>query len=142
MRTDLRLPPTVTAVLVRFAARSVSFDARVRYPPGPVIRLRALIRRGLRHPVLGPVLLVALCVLFALVALNATRDQHDAAVDLGALFLGLTTFLGLVLIVRLRRLAPPPVVPVRGERAPPASGTVAAAVAAAGVRAVTPPLRL
>jgi hypothetical protein len=107
-----------------------------------VIRLRVLIRRGLRHPVLGPVLLVALCVLFALVALNATRDQHDAAVDLGALFLGLTTFLGLVLIVRLRRLAPPPVVPVRGERAPPGSGTAAAAVAAAGVRAVTPPLRL
>ena len=50
---------------------------RLRLPT--MIRLRSLLERGLRHPVLGPVLLLALVIILAMVFLHFAEDSHEAS---------------------------------------------------------------
>jgi hypothetical protein len=104
-----------------------------------VIRLRLLLERGRAHPLLGPILLILVVAMLALVLLHAAQDDHGAATEVGALCLAISTFLGLLLLERLRRQATEPIVPVRGDRGPPSAGAPRPRSAAMAV--VTLPLR-
>jgi hypothetical protein len=78
-----------------------------------------MIERGRAHPILGPIVVIVLVLVLAMVALHAALDRHDAASELGAICLGIAVFLGLVLGERLRSHAPAPLVPIRRDRGPP-----------------------
>lgn len=93
-----------------------------------MIRLRALIDRGRRHPLLGPLLIVVLVLVFALMLLH--EGQESTAADLGPLCIGITLLL-------LRALVPRPATPETARtpdavaaRAPPR--TMLSLLAAAG----------
>lgn len=73
----------------------------------------------MRHPWLGPLFVILLCLLLALVYLHALHDGQSMGNELGELCLGITMMLGVVLLVRLRVRAPLVPVLVRAERAPP-----------------------
>lgn len=100
-----------------------------------MIRLRTFLERARRHPVLGPIVLVALVVLLALVFLHAAEDGHEAATQLGALCLAVLTILGPIVLERIRRTAhvavagvpvgrgPPQLEPQRRVTRPPGSGS-------------------
>ena len=95
---------------MRLTGRSVSVP--------PVIRLRSLLERGLKHPVIGPVLLIALVIVLAMVFLHFVEDSH-AATSFGSACLALAAFLGSMLltpIVRMRRGAS---ISPRSDRGPP-----------------------
>lgn len=84
-----------------------------------MIGLRQTIERGMRHRWLGPLFVILLCLLLAMVYLHALHDGHSTGTELGELCLGLTMMLGAVLLIRLRFKAPLPLVLVRPGRAPP-----------------------
>jgi hypothetical protein len=84
-----------------------------------VIRLRRILERGRAHPILGPILLIALVVALALLLIHAAHDGGVAATEAGAICLGVATFLGLLLIERLRSHVPVPLILARGDRGPP-----------------------
>ena len=88
------------------------------YDPPPVIRLRRMLERGRAHPVLGPILLIALAVLLSLVLLHVVLDG-SAAAEIGAMCLALASFLGVPLLERLRGRLSEPLGSVRGDRGPP-----------------------
>ena len=69
------------------------------------------------HPILGPILLIALALLLAMTMLHAVEDGH--ATEVGALCLAVITVIGLVVLILVRALAPAPCVAVRGDRGPP-----------------------
>ena len=56
-----------------------------------MIRLRASIDRGRRHPLLGPLLIVVLVLVIALMMLH--EGQESAVADLGPLCIGITLLL-------------------------------------------------
>lgn len=100
-----------------------------------------MLERGLAHPVLGPVLLVALVLVLAMLFLHVAEDGNAAA-EVGAMCLALATVLGLPLLERLRSGPSESLISVRGDRGPPAQAvthTPQPAVAAAGPRSL--PLR-
>lgn len=79
-----------------------------------------MFERGRAHPVLGPILLVVLVVLLAMLFLHVVLDGNPAT-EIGAVVcLALATALGLPLLERLRSRLSQPLVSVRGDRAPPA----------------------
>ena len=84
-----------------------------------MIRLRRTLERGCAQPILGPILLIVLVLLLALVFLHAAQEGHDAATELGAFCLAILTILGPIVLERMLRTAPATVVPVRGDRGPP-----------------------
>ena len=86
-----------------------------------MIRLRRTLDRGRAHPILGPILLIVLALLLALVFLHAAHEGHDAAAEAGAFCLAILTILGPLVVERLRRTPPAIVVPARGDRGPPVS---------------------
>ena len=86
-----------------------------------MIRIRCMFELGRAHPLLGPILLVALVVLLALVLLHATHDGWDAVSELGAICFGVASVLGLVLLDRMRDRLSEALVSVRGDRGPPRS---------------------
>ena len=86
-----------------------------------MIWLRRTLDRGRAHPILGPILLIVLALLLALVFLHAAHEGHDAATEVGAFCLAILTILGPLIIERIRRTSPAIVVPVRGDRGPPVS---------------------
>jgi hypothetical protein len=77
--------------------------------------------------------------MLALVFLHAAQDDHGAATEVGALCLAIAAFLGFLLLERLRRQAPEPLIPVRGDRGPPSSAAPRPLSVAMAV--VTLPLR-
>lgn len=89
-----------------------------------MIRLRQALERGRKHPVLGPILLVLLALLLALVFLHAAVDGHDAATEVSALCIAIFTILGSILLDRVRRTLEARVVAVRRDRGPPVVGRV------------------
>jgi hypothetical protein len=99
----------------------------------PVIRLREMLERGMRHRWLGPVLIVLFAVLLALVVLHTTADQATEA--------GVVCLAFLVILVTLLLPRPPEIVlrlqRARAPRAPPPTR-----VARNQVLTITPPLRL
>ena len=80
-----------------------------------MIRLRRMLERGRAHPVLGPILLIVLVLLLAIVFLHIAQD----VAEVGAICLAVATVVGLLLLVRLHRRMSEPLVAVRGDRGPP-----------------------
>lgn len=76
-----------------------------------------MFERGSAHPVFGPILLVVVVLLLAMVFLHAAQEGWDAAI--GAICLGIATVLGLVLLERMRDHFLEPVISARGDRGPP-----------------------
>lgn len=89
-----------------------------------MIGLRQALERGRKHPVLGPILLVLLALLLALVFLHAAVDGHDAATEVGALCIAIFTILGPILLERARLSLEARVVAARGDRGPPVVGQI------------------
>ncbi len=84
-----------------------------------MIRLRRTLERSQTHPILGPILLIVLVLLLSMLFLHAAHDGMDAAIEVGSICFGIATFLGLVLLERLRRRPPEALIRVRGDRGPP-----------------------
>ena len=84
-----------------------------------MIPLRQALERGRRHPVLGPILLILLALLLAMVFLHATGDGHDAITEVGVMCMVILTILGPLLLERARRTPPESVEPTPDDRAPP-----------------------
>jgi hypothetical protein len=84
-----------------------------------VIELRRKLDRGLRHPVLGPILLILLALLMAMTVLHAVQDGHDAATELGAICFAILTILGPVVLIRMPRQCPVHLLEWRRDRGPP-----------------------
>lgn len=62
-----------------------------------MIRLRHGLERGRAHPILGPLLVIVIVLLLAMVFLHVAHEGMDAATALGEICLGLASALGLVL---------------------------------------------
>lgn len=84
-----------------------------------VIRLRSLLERGCTHPVLGPILLVLLVLMLAMLFLHFAEDGHGVE-SFGALCVALAVFLGSLALEPLGRLGHRPVSSSRTDRGPPA----------------------
>ena len=78
-----------------------------------------MFERGRAHPVFGPILLVVLVLLLAILFLHVAGEGWDAAI--GTICLGIATVLGLVLLERMRDHLLEPVISARGDRGPPRS---------------------
>jgi hypothetical protein len=89
-------------------------------PSPSMIRLRLTIERGMRHPVLGPVFIVLFALMMVFMCLHGIHDVQHMATEIGLVCLGLVSLLGVLLLIRVGRAAPPPVMLVRQGRAPPA----------------------
>jgi hypothetical protein len=84
-----------------------------------VIRLRSLFERGRAHPVLGPLLLLALVFLLAMVFLHVVLEGVEAA-ELGAMCVAIASVLGLLLVYRPPVHHVPQLIGTSNDRAPPA----------------------
>ena len=82
-----------------------------------MIRLRSLLERGLTHPVLGPILLVALVLMLAMVFLHFAEDSHEA--NFGTACLAVAVFLGTILLVPMVRTYLESATSVQPDRGPP-----------------------
>jgi hypothetical protein len=100
-----------------------------------------MLERWRGHPVAGPLVLVVLVLVLAMVFLHAAQDGHDAAADLGAACLGVVTFLALVLAEGLGRRPASPAVAVRGDRGPPQAAAAVAGRPRPGTSSLGFPLR-
>lgn len=85
-----------------------------------MIRRRRLLERGRAHPVLGPVILIALVLILGLLFVHAAHDGPNVATEVGAFCFAIAVFLGVILLERLRSLAPAPLIRTRRDRGPPA----------------------
>ena len=84
-----------------------------------MIRLRRMLERGRRHPLLGPIVIVLLVLLLAMVCLHAAHEGWDGAVELGAICIGFVTILGALVSQRFGSGAPALVVRRSFARGPP-----------------------
>jgi hypothetical protein len=78
-----------------------------------------MFERGRAHPIIGPILLVALVVLLAMVFLHVALEGLEAAAEIGAMCVAIATALGLLVPTRLRRGLSVETFSRPGERAPP-----------------------
>jgi hypothetical protein len=85
-----------------------------------VIRLRHILERGRRHPILGPIVLVLLVLLLAMVFMHAAHDEHGTAVEAGFFCLAIVTMLGPVAVWIARGVRRSIEVSVHRYRGPPA----------------------
>ena len=84
-----------------------------------MIRLRDILEGGRAHPILGPILLVVLVFLLAMVFLHVAAEGMDAATEVGAICVGIATALGLLVTNRPRRGRVHELITVPGDRGPP-----------------------
>ena len=84
-----------------------------------MIRLRSSIERGLGHPVLGPVLLILLVLMLAMIFLHFAEDSH-AVSGFGAACLALAVFFGSFILAPLVGSRGGVIVSPRSGRGPPA----------------------
>jgi hydrogenase-4 membrane subunit HyfE len=64
-----------------------------------------MLERGRKHPILGPIVLILLVVLLAMVFMHAAHDGHGAAVEAGFFCLAIVSMLGSV-VIRVARVQP------------------------------------
>lgn len=62
-----------------------------------------MLERGRAHPILGPLLLIVLVLLLAMVFLHAAHDGMEAATEVGAICFAIASFFGLTVLDRLQR---------------------------------------
>ena len=82
-----------------------------------MIRLRCQLERGLRHPVLGPLLLLALVVLVAFIALHETSEGMAGHAELICIAIAIVLLVAVPLIQGLPVAARP--AGTQSSRAPP-----------------------
>ena len=78
-----------------------------------------MFERGRAHPILGPILLVVLVLLLAMVFLHVALEGIEAAAEVGAMCVAIATALGLLVTTRLRPGLSAETVSMPGNRAPP-----------------------
>jgi len=78
-----------------------------------------MFERGRAHPILGPVLLILLVLLLAMVFVHVAHEGIDAAAGMGAICVGIAAALGLLVTNRLRLSFSPTLVSRPGDRGPP-----------------------
>lgn len=83
-----------------------------------MISLRQTIEYGMRHRWLGPLFVILFCLLLVMVYLHALHDGSSGT-ELGAVCVGITMILGLVLLIRHGFKVLLPLRVVRLGRAPP-----------------------
>lgn len=86
-----------------------------------MIRLRQTIEQGMKRRWVGPLFVLLLCVMLALLFLHAVHDGHDVGTALGPFCIGLTIMFGLIVLIRLRWRVILERAVVRAGRAPPAT---------------------
>lgn len=74
---------------------------------------------GRAHPILGPVFLVVLVLLLAMVFLHAAHDGMDTASEVGAICFAIASVVGLAVLDRLLRRPPELPTWTPGDRGPP-----------------------
>lgn len=84
-----------------------------------MIRLRKSLERARKHPVLGPVVLILLLIVLAMVVLHTAMDSHDGATEVGVLCMAVLVLLGSLLFDRVRLARLIVVVAERISRGPP-----------------------
>jgi len=84
-----------------------------------VIELRRKIELAIAHPVWGPVVIVVLAVLLALVFIHVALDDSGVAAGFGAICFGVATVLGAVLRKRFQLEIPSFAAVIAEERGPP-----------------------
>src|SRR5690349_11502491 len=105
-----------------------------------MIRLRQTIERGTRHRWLGPLFVIVLCLMLALLFLHGLHDA-DHATELGEFCLGLVIMFSFLIVIRLKWRAVVSIALPRLGRAPPAPRMFLTPVRLA-VLPAPPPLRL
>jgi hydrogenase-4 membrane subunit HyfE len=85
----------------------------------PLIRLRRTLERGRRHPILGPIVLILLVLLLAMVFMHAAHDEHGTAVEAGFFCLAIVTMLGPLVVWIARAVRRSAEIPVYLYRGPP-----------------------
>lgn len=103
--------------------------------------LRETIERGVRHRWLGPLFVVLLCLMLAMLFMHDMHEGHIAATELGEFCLGLTIMFGLMVLIRVRVRLIERVVLRLPARAPPPARRVSLLVPSA-INRIAPPLRL
>ena len=84
-----------------------------------MIRLRLMLERGRKHPLLGPVVLLLLVLLLAMTCFHAAQDGWEAAAGTSVACIGLITLLGVVVSQLLPSRAISIVLRYHAQRAPP-----------------------
>ena len=111
------------------------------YHRAVVIKLRRTLERGRAHPVLGPIVLILLVLLLAMVFLHTAIDGHDSATETGMLCIAILTVLGAVILDRIQRAVPLALVEIRGDRGPPLQMSPLLALPGETSFTFAPPLR-
>lgn len=106
-----------------------------------MIRLRQSIERGVRHRWLGPLFVVLLCVMLALLVLHTVHDAEHSATSAGEFCLALVVMFSVVIVIRLRWRVLVRLVFPRSGRAPPVRRVLTLPVRPASFSS-PPPLRL
>lgn len=84
-----------------------------------MVRLRRMLERGRRHPVLGPILVVLLVLLLAMTWLHAAHEGWDGAIDLGVVCVVLASIVVGLVLGRLVTFVPGLAAHTRADRGPP-----------------------
>jgi hypothetical protein len=100
-----------------------------------------MLERGRAHPILGPILLVFLVLLLAMVFVHAAHDGMDAATEVGAICFALASFFALALLDPLRRRQEQAHLLTPVERGPPTAPGVPLVPARIAAAPSTIPLR-
>lgn len=100
-----------------------------------------MLERGRAHPILGPLVVLLLVVLLAMVIIHTALDGHDSATEVGILCVAIITVLGPLILERFRRATPGPLVLIRGDRGPPARTASSLPLTPLPGLSFTPPLR-
>lgn len=85
-----------------------------------MIRLRRTLERGRKHPILGPIVLILLVLLLAMVFVHAAQDDFGAVIEAGFVCFAVVTLLGSVAVRFARREPASGAVPIAEYRGPPA----------------------
>ncbi len=86
-----------------------------------MIRVREILERGRRHPVVGPLVLILLVLLLAMTFVHGAHDSEHMVVEFGGVCMALVTFLGVLLMRSISKALPRIVVASPGDRGPPSS---------------------
>ena len=105
-----------------------------------MIMLRQTIERGTKHRWLGPLFVIVLCLMLALLFLHGLHDS-DHATELGEFCLGLVIMFSLLMVIRLKWRVVVQIAEPRLGRAPPVPRLFLTPVRLA-VLPAPPPLRL
>ena len=100
-----------------------------------------MFERGRAHPILGPILLVVLVLLLAMLFVHAAHEGMDVATEVGTICFALASFFALAALDRLRRHHEEARLWTPGKRAPPMASGVPLVLASIASAPLSMPLR-